>query len=300
MKSKSSTTGFIFFFLIIFSFLAYYFVDAGKDRNNVNEKERIKNIIDSTLKNNILKDSLSINESGDKSEYLAGVYFDSNKKSIPFRILFPENFDTSRLYPIVLFFHGAGERGSDNKQQTINGGRLFLDKENRERFPCIVIFPQCPENERWVIADWTADSNSFTENPAEPMRLAIGLLEKICVSYKIDLSRIYVAGLSMGGFATWDIICRYPNKFAAAIPICGGGDEKMADKIKDVPIWAFHGDKDNVVKVIRTRNMISAIKMAGGNPKYTEYKNVAHGSWIKAFSEPDLLTWMFSRQLNKK
>lgn len=224
------------------------------------------------------------------------VFEETNEKTLPYRLLKPFNADPSTDYPLVLFFHGAGERGTDNVRQLKNGVGVFALEENRTAFPCYVVVPQCPEKILWVDTPWTLNSHIQPEKPTEPMRLAMELLVSLQKEFKIDSTRIYVAGVSMGGFGTWDAITRYPNTFAAAIPCCGGADEHKAKELVHFPIWAFHGDKDTVVKTIRSRNMIAAIKMAGGEPKYTEYKGVAHDSWTKAFNEPDLLTWLFSQK----
>jgi predicted peptidase len=138
----------------------------------------------------------------------------------------------------------------------------------------------------------------MTEKASVPMNLTMDLLEKLIHKYPIDKKRIYVTGLSMGGFGAWDMICRYPGKFAAAIPICGGGDTGKAQLLVNTPIWAFHGSNDKVVKVILSRNMINAIKANGGNPKYTEYKGVGHDCWINAYKEKGLLEWLFGQKLN--
>jgi predicted peptidase len=230
-----------------------------------------------------------------------------NDDTLPYNLLIPMDFENSfndsrekvleeKKYPLVLFLHGAGERGTDNEKQIIHIEKLFSNPENRERFQTFVVAPQCPEGKRWVEVNWSAKSHSVPEEPSWAMNNTILLLKKLVESYPVDTTRIYVTGLSMGGYGTWDIISRYPDKFAAAIAICGGGDEKMASKIKNIPVWAFHGSNDKVVPVSRSRNMVSAIKQAGGNPKYTEYKGVGHGSWIKAYNEKNLLDWLFEQK----
>jgi predicted peptidase len=128
------------------------------------------------------------------------------------------------------------------------------------------------------------------------LKLSLEILASVQKEFSIDSHRLYVMGLSMGGYATWDVTTRHPEMFAAAVPVCGGGDEKEAGKIKNLPIWAFHGGSDPVVKTVRTRNMIVAIKEAGGNPKYTEYPGVGHDSWTPAFKEPELLPWLFAQK----
>jgi predicted peptidase len=225
----------------------------------------------------------------------ARVFKDAEEKMLPYRLLRPIDADPNTHYPIVLFFHGAGERGSDNVRQLKNAVGVFGREENRLKFPCYVLVPQCQSQSMWVDTPWTLDAHIQPAKPTEPMRLAMELLASIQKEFNIDAKRIYVAGVSMGGFGTWDAITRYPGIFAAAVPCCGGADEHTAAIVKDLPIWAFHGDKDTVVKTIRSQHMIEAIKKAGGDPRYTEYKDVPHDSWTKAFNDPELLSWLFAQ-----
>ncbi|MBN1251794.1 MAG: prolyl oligopeptidase family serine peptidase [Bacteroidales bacterium] len=224
-------------------------------------------------------------------------FTDSEKNKLLYNILFPEKSCDDKLYPIVLFLHGAGERGNDNEKSLTHIKELFLNAENKKNYPTFVIVPQCPEDERWVEVSWKLETHIKPEIASKSMNSTIQLLNYLIENFPIDKNRIYITGLSMGGFGTWDAICRYPDFFAAAIPICGGGDENTASQIVNIPIWAFHGDNDKAVNVSRSRNMINALRKAGGNPKYTEYKGVGHGSWINAYRETELLKWLFS---NKK
>jgi predicted peptidase len=205
--------------------------------------------------------------------------------------------DIQQLYPLIIFLHGAGERGNDNEIQIAHVKGIFLDSLNRKKFPAFVIAPQCPTGKRWVESSWKVSKHIMPEKPSISIALTMQLIDSMINNFPIDKKRIYITGLSMGGFGTWDLICRYPNKFAAAIPICGGGDITMAKKIKNKPIWAFHGSEDKVVKVILTREMINSIKQEGGTPKYTEYKGVGHDSWVKAYREKELLEWLFKQSL---
>ncbi len=219
-----------------------------------------------------------------------------NQDTLPYRFLTPVTIaDSDLVFPLVIFLHGSGERGNENEKQLIHGSKLFLNLENRKNFPAYVIFPQCPEGKRWAEVDWKADKQLMPAEPSVPMRLTIAMIDSCIKKNPVDTSRIYIMGLSMGGFGTWDMISRFPDKFAAAAPICGGGDENQAPKIKNMPIWAFHGAIDKVVKVQRSRNMINALKKAGGNPKYTEYPKTGHDAWNKAFEEKELLKWLFSK-----
>jgi poly(3-hydroxybutyrate) depolymerase/lysophospholipase L1-like esterase len=217
--------------------------------------------------------------------------------SIGYRLLKPENYDSAKKYPLVLVLHGSGERGQDNEAQLKYGAALFLKPEAREKFACFVVVPQCPPNQKWADVDWSSDTPVQPEKVSEPMSHVLGALDGLEKEFNIDRDRLYVTGLSMGGYGTWDLITRSPAKWAAAAPICGGGDKTKAARAKDVPIWAFHGVVDKSVKVARTQEMIAAIDAAGGHPLYSEYPYVGHNSWTLAFDEPEFLPWMFAQRL---
>ncbi len=213
--------------------------------------------------------------------------------TLPYRLMKPTPAKKDR-FPLVLCLHGAGERGRDNEANLKHVTALFVDSANRANYPAFVLVPQCPPDKRWVDVDWRADKHTIPKSASQPMQALIKLLEELIVKYPIDTERIYVTGLSMGGYGTWDIICRKPNLFAAAVPICGGGDESQAHKIAHMPIWVFHGSKDGIVKVQRSRNMVEALKKKGAkNTKYTEYPDVEHDSWKPAYKDPSLAEWLF-------
>lgn len=216
---------------------------------------------------------------------------------LKYRLMKPKNYDPKQKYPLVLFLHGAGERGDNNVAQLVHGMNDFAKDENREKYPAFVLAPQCPNDKKWVEVDWSADSHKQPPEPSETMQRTLDLIAALKKEFSIDVRRLYVTGLSMGGYGTWDLIQRYPAMFAAAAPICGGGDEAAANLIVKVPIWAFHGDQDKAVKPERSRRMIEAIKKAGGKPLYTEYPGVGHNSWAKAYSDPKLMEWMFAQKL---
>ena len=216
--------------------------------------------------------------------------------TLGYRLLKPEPYDAAKKYPLVLLMHGAGERGTDNAAQLKYGSQLFLKPEARVKFPCFVMMPQCPPEQKWADIDWTSETPKQPEKPSAPMALVLTALDSLQKEFSIDPDRLYVGGLSMGGYGTWDLITRFPEKWAAAVPICGGGDVAAAAKAKAVPVWAFHGVEDKAVKVARTREMIDALKAAGANPLYSEYPYIAHESWNNAFAEPELLPWLFAQK----
>jgi predicted peptidase len=214
-----------------------------------------------------------------------------------YRLLLPPGFDMhdeSRSYPLLIFLHGAGERGDDNKAQ-LKWGREFMEMVAREH-DCVVLVPQCPSGQKWVDVDWSARDHRLPDKPSQPMQALLELLPNLAKKLRLDPDRFYVMGLSMGGYGTWGMIQRDPKRFAAAVPICGGGDVSRAEAIKDVPVWCFHGSDDRAVPVERSRMMIDAMRKAGGEPKYTEYDGVGHNSWSPAFKEPELPKWLFAQR----
>lgn len=217
-------------------------------------------------------------------------------ESLQYRLLKPADFDPDKKYPLVIFLHGAGERGDDNKAQLKHGMANFCTPEARSKYPCYVLAPQCPMGQRWADVDWSADAIAMNPDASESMKLTLALVDSMLEDAAIDPQRIYITGLSMGGFGTWDAIARRPEFFAAALPICGGADTSTAMKVKDIPISCFHGDEDRSVKVELSRTMIEALKAAGGAPKYTEYPGVGHDSWTATYANPDVLAWLFSQR----
>lgn len=233
--------------------------------------------------------SLNANE-----DFLEKIYKSRDGKFLNYRIHIPEVIDLKKQYPLLLFFHGAGERGNDNKKQLIHGVKNILAYSKNSNTPTVIVAPQCPTEEQWVNTQWGADSHSMSEKPSSSMALTIELLQELQETLPIDTAKIYVSGLSMGGFGTWDIIQRKPETFAAAMPVCGGGDTDMANAIKHLPIWVFHGESDEVVKPTRSRDMVTALAKIGGKIKYTEYKGVGHASWDTAYSDKKALKWLLS------
>jgi predicted esterase len=222
--------------------------------------------------------------------------FKSGSETLLYRIHSPAKIEAGKKYPLVIFLHGAGERGDDNKKQLVHGTGDILKFAKSTSQPAYIVAPQCPRGQQWVDAPWSKLAHTMPKTPSKSMALAIGLIKKSVADLPVDDKRIYVTGLSMGGFGTWDIIQRMPNYFAAAIPVCGGADTAEAPKLKSMPIWCFHGGRDRVVKTQRSRDMIAAIKKAGGQPKYTEYPGVGHNSWSRTYSDKKVLAWLFAQR----
>ena len=227
---------------------------------------------------------------------------DGQGNSLPYRLLLPANYDPNgrQRYPVVLFLHGAGERGSDNQAQLRHGALEFATAERREKYPCYVIVPQCPKDQKWVDVDWDTPADQpiiFPEAPGIPLHLAHRAVIELTAEERVDRARIYVTGLSMGGYGTWAAVAYYPDQFSAAIPICGGGDTRLAERYQSIPIWAFHGSDDQAVPVSRSREMIAALTAAGTQPepKYTEYPGVGHNSWTRTYANDQIYEWMFKQ-----
>ena len=208
----------------------------------------------------------------------------THRGSAPFDLRYlaavPKGADEDQKFPLLLFLHGAGERGDDLSVLTKHGPPAMIAQG--DSFEMIVVAPQCPAKSWW--------------NPKQLVSLIDGLVAK----YPVDTDRIYVTGLSMGGYATWGLLAEIPDRIAAAVPICGGGDPEQADRMTGVPIWAFHGDADNVVPVSQTERMIDAIRQASGQPKVTIYPGVKHDSWTETYENPDVFEWMRKQRLSNR
>jgi len=237
----------------------------------------------------------------DTSLYERHLYIEKGD-TLPYRLLLPKDYDASKKYPLILFLHGSGERGSDNELQLVHGADLFLRDSIRNKYKAIVVFPQCSLNSYWsnvkIITDSIQKSRVFSfqaeGEPTTAMSLVLGLLNELPKKYKLDKDRIYVGGLSMGGMGTFEIVHRKPKLFAAAFPICGGANAAIADDLKNTAWWIFHGLKDNVVDPVYSKVMAAALKGEGADVKLTLYPQANHNSWDSAFAEKDLIPWLFS------
>ncbi len=218
-------------------------------------------------------------------------------ETLKYRIHLPDGLAGKKL-PLVLFLHGAGERGDDNALQLKHGVSDILCY-SLTNGGAIVLAPQCPLNMQWVNTNWNAPAHSMPSMPSTPMKLTLMLLRKVMADLPVDPARVYVTGISMGGYGTWDIIQREPALFAAAIPICGGGDVALAPALKHIPIRVFHGDQDNAVPVIRSRDMVQALKACGGNVQYKEYAGAGHDVWTRTYADASVLKWLFAQQKGK-
>ena len=222
--------------------------------------------------------------------------FQEGDYKLPYRLLRPKPFDAQQKYPLVIFLHGAGERGDDNEKQLVHGMNDFASDRVMAKYPAFVIAPQCPEGQAWGGISRLAKSATPEGQLTPALDATLKAVETLRKEFPIDDKRIYITGLSMGGYGTWDALAKRTELFAAAAPICGGGNAASAGTMKDVPIWAFHGADDKTVLVERSREMIEALKAAGAKPKYTEYPGVGHNSWAQTYSNPDLYEWLFAQR----
>ena len=189
----------------------------------------------------------------------------------------PEGYgQEKKLWPMILFLHGAGERGDDLELLKITGLPETIEK--KKDLPFVVISPQCPEE------DWWTDES------------LIRLLDDVEQRYDVDKKRVYLTGLSMGGFGTWSLAAAHPGRFAAIAPICGGGEPIATRKLKDMPVWVFHGAKDEAVPIERSQVMVDALKKRGGNVKFTIYPEADHDSWTATYNNPELYKWFLEHR----
>lgn len=214
-----------------------------------------------------------------------------------YRLLRPQPLVAERPYPVILFLHGAGERGRDNARQLEYLPAWMATAEERARRPCFLIAPQCRPDHAWVEIDWqTKRVPPLPPQPTTDLAAALDALDAVLAAEAADPNRVYLTGLSMGGYGSWDLAARHPERFAAVLPICGGGDEATAARLAPLPIWCFHGAADPVVPVEGSRRMIDAIAAAGGRPVYSELPDVGHDSWTPAYRNAAVLDWLFAQR----
>ena len=223
--------------------------------------------------------------------YTGGDYQD---EVFRYRLRVPSKIEPGKRYPLILFLHGAGERGDDNKKQMRHFPELWGNKAYADAYDCFVLAPQCRINKKWVAIPWSRGGSApLPKDPSHQMKAALMALDRTIKQHPVDQDRVYLTGLSMGGYGSWYLAARFPKRFAAVAPICGSGPVNSAARLKDVPLWTWHGDQDRAVPVECSRRMVAAIRKAGGRPKYTELKGVAHNCWGKAYAPDGVLPWMF-------
>jgi predicted peptidase len=216
-----------------------------------------------------------------KTGFVDKTFKNADGSTSPYVVFVPKDYDGTKEYPVILFLHGAGETKGGKKMPAEVGIGPAIKKREKD-FPFIVVIPQS-EKRTWGAA-------------SDDGKRALAILDEVEKEYKTDAKRQYLSGLSMGGFGTWSIAAAHPDRWAAIVPICGGGNVKDAEKIKDIPCWCFHGDADTAVPVQRSKDMIDALKKAGAEPKYTEYPKVGHNSWDMAYGTDELYKWLLEHK----
>ncbi len=234
------------------------------------------------------------------------VFKDADGNEHKYVLFVPHGYTEDKAYPLILFLHGAGEAEGGTKTPVEVGIGPAIKKYGEKEFPCLVLFPRCSkvdfqklrgslkeERFQMLLGDtpgtWGADGPDA--------RRALAMLEDVQKSHRVDGKRLYLSGLSLGGFGTWSLAAKHPDKWAAIVPICGGGDPAQADKIKHIPCWCAHGDADQAVPIKLSRAMIEALKAAGGKPRYDEYPGVNHNSWDQAYGNRELYDWLLKQAL---
>lgn len=229
------------------------------------------------------------------------IYQSTDGKKLPYSLFVPENYNPNETYPLVVFLHGAGERGFNNQMQlkANEGAVVWASELVQSNNPCFVLAPQCPQESAWTRL---FDNKPF--EPSEYLEMVHEVITKLVEEYNINRNRIYLTGLSMGGFGTWALAMAHPETFAALVPICGWGDPEKAELIADIPTWVFTAEDDPVVKVDGVRAIVKALEELGAPVKYTEYEKgvvspplalMAQWSWVPAYKNQRMIEWMFSQ-----
>ena len=233
----------------------------------------------------------------DTSLFEAHCYIEGDD-TLLYRLYRSQKADTmTEALPLVIFLHGAGERGNDNCLQLRHCIKYFLDDTITARYPFLLMVPQCPNERRWVNTDWSLPEHTMDSMPTVELCGVMTVLDSLIVCGVVDSTRVYICGISMGGFGTWDALQRWPEKFAAAIPICGGGDPAYAEAMKDIPIYIFHGLQDRIVMPSRSIQMYDALREVGNREAVlVTYPELAHGCWDEAFSTTGLFEWLFGKR----
>lgn len=288
---------------------------------NINEVINIpllvgKNQINLKIENSLKSIEYSINIEREDitpvvNKFIKLIYTDKETgETMPYRLYIPEGYDGTKSYPLVLFLHGGGERGSDNEAQLIanQGATIWAKPEEQAKRPCFVLAPQA--HNQWNGGfGLTRNSNNVIDltnvfEPTKDLKMAYNVLQEVLKNYKIDQKRVYSTGVSQGGFGTWNLNIMYPETFAAMVPICGGANPVFSDKLLNKPIWAFHAEADPIIPVSYTQNIIKSLLTKGAKPIYTEYdkttyiKPVEHFSWILAYKNEDMRIWLFNQKKN--
>ncbi len=225
------------------------------------------------------------------------VYTNETGETFAYRMSAPQFPEPGKLYPLILFLHGSGECGTDNLQQIKVGLPSLMAALLRRPEPVIVVAPQCQNGNWWVKQLSRDECYAMAKNPTPALEVALELCRHVVATRQADTNRLYLTGLSLGGFGAWDALQREPALFAAAIPICGGGDIRRVQGLKRLPIWVFHGADDKNVAAACSRRMVEALKLAGNRKvQYTEVEGGAHNVWDSAYANPEVIDWLMRQK----
>lgn len=222
------------------------------------------------------------------------------ERTVRYRWFSPET--EGRSLPLLVVLHGSSGKGSDNLAQLTTGNSVVgagypAAPEQQLENPCFVLAPQCPPGEMWTrTTSWTSSVHPLSPEPAPALADLMALLDELLATHPIDPDRVYLLGASMGGYGAWDWIVRDPGRFAAAIPICGGMPEGQAAKLRDLPLWIFHGENDGIVPVEESRHAFREILAAGGQARYREFQRGPHGISAYAYVDPEVAAWLFAQK----
>jgi len=237
-------------------------------------------------------------ENGIMEKFRREMYTADDGYTMPYRLYIPENYDCGEQYPLVLFLHGAGERGDNNESQIAVGLPYLFSWDESPVYNAIVVAPQCPTDCQWVNIPWIQSSfDRKNVKESRELQAVLAILQEVMGFCNVDSDRVYVTGLSMGGFGTFDLLARHGSLFAAGVTVCGGCDPHTdAKNLSRIPIWSFHGSVDNVVPPMGSRLMYARIRNLGGDKiRYTEYSGMDHGIWNNAYSDREMVSWLFAQ-----
>lgn len=229
-------------------------------------------------------------------------YFSAKGDSLLYRSLKPAKIEQGKKYPLLIFLHGAGQKGNDNEKQLLQWSNMFLNPYNRDKYPAFVVFPQCPRNDYWAYdrVPKNFDNLPYPDKMNPTLTLVKELIDQYLLMPEVDKSRVYVVGFSMGGVGTYELVSRYPEIFAAAVPLCGAIAPGHLGGAKDVKFRIFHGDEDPTVPVECSRRVYKELKAIGAEFEYIEYPAAKHGICGQTFSRPDFMEWIFAQKRGKR
>ena len=233
----------------------------------------------------------NVNEVFERRSHTSGGY------TMNYRLYVPKDYDCGEMYPLVVFLHGSEERGDDNEAQLKNGLQVMFNDVTSPIYDSIVIAPQCPRESWWTLANIGTRSCTIAGTPESRELIAVlKIMDELCGFYNVDRDRVYVTGISMGGFGTWDLLSRHGARFAAGMPICGGGDTSYARLLKRIPIRTFHGSADPFVPSLLSRVMYAAIRREGGEQiSFTEFEGAGHVIWDDVYADRENIDWLFAQ-----